>query len=104
MFKNLLVVLTLLLFTSVPASSREITEGTATVLSSSNFVFVVLSASGADFSVSVAGSNFGIGVAPCIRSQLCSPGQVITLSASSGQWSFGDFSGGMTIDGTIPFR
>lgn len=100
MLKNFLLVLALLMFSSVPASSREITEGTATVLSSNNFVFVVLQASGADFSVNVAGSNFGIGNAPCIRSQLCSPGQVITLSASSGQWSFSDFSGSMTIDGT----
>ncbi len=100
MLKTFLVVLALLLFASVPANSREITKGTATVLSSNNFVFVIMSASGADFSASVAGSNFGIGFAPCIRSQICSPGQVINLSASSGQWSFGDFSGGMTIDGT----
>ena len=56
--------------------------------------------SGADFSVSGAGSNFGIGSAPCIRNNLCSPGQVFNLSATSGQWSFSDVSGTMTIDGT----
>ena len=100
MLKTFLVVVALLLFSSVPANSREITNGTATVLSSNNFVFVVLQASGTDFRVSVAGSNFGIGSAPCIRNNVCSPGQVVNLSASSGQWSFGDFSGSMTIDGT----
>lgn len=102
MLKTFLVVLALLLFSSVPANSREITEGTATVTSSSGFVGVVINASGTDFRVSVAGSNlFGIsGFAPCTPFNLCSPGQVVNLSASSGQWDFSDMSGTMTIDGT----
>jgi len=104
MFKNLLVVLTLLLLTSVPASSREITEGTATVLTNNAFVTILVQVSGTDFSVSAGGGNLnGIGHAPCTTSNLCSPGQVFNISASSGQWDFSQLGGSMTIDGTQYF-
>ena len=102
MLKTFLVVLALLLFSSVPANSREITEGTAAVTAPSGFVSMFINASGTDFRVSVTGSNlFGIsGFAPCTPFNLCSPGQVVDLSARSGQWVFSDMSGTMTIDGT----
>ena len=102
MLKTFLVVLALLLFSSVPANSREITEGTTTVTTPFGFVNMFINASGTDFRVSVAGSGlFGIsGFAPCTTSNLCSPGQAFNLSARSGQWEFTDVSGTMTIDGT----
>lgn len=104
MFKNLLVVLALLLFASVPASSREITEGTATVPPSAGFVFVLINASGADFSVSSGGGNlFGNSFAPCTTNNVCSPGQAFNVSTFSGQWDFSDLFGSMTIDGTQYF-
>jgi hypothetical protein len=104
MFKNFLLVLALLLFSSVSANSREITQGTAQVFTSNSFVSIVIQSSGADFSVSAGGSNLdGIGHAPCTTSNLCSAGQVFNVSTSSGQWDFSDLFGSMTIDGTQYF-
>ena len=104
MLKTFLVVLALLLFASVPANSREITDGIATVHTANGFVAIVIQASGTDFRVSAAGSNlFGIGFAPCTTSNRCSAGQIFNLSAFSGQWDFSDFSGSMTVDGTQYF-
>lgn len=101
MLKTFLVVLALLLFSSVPANSREINNGTATVPQSFGFVPIVMKFSGTDFSVSAAGNNlFQNAFAPCTINNLCSAGQVFNLSARSGQWDFTDLSGGMTIDGT----
>ncbi len=106
MLRNLLITLALLLFSFVPASSREITNGTAEVPQPRAFVAFVMRFSGADFSVAAAGSNLvGIGFAPCLIGgrQLCTAGQVVNLSAVSGQWDFSDVDGTITIDGTQYF-
>ena len=101
MLKTLLLALALLLFSSVSANAREITNGTATVPSSFGFVPILMNFSGADFRVGAAGNNlFGNAFAPCTVNNLCSAGQVFPLSVRSGQWGFSDISGGMNIDGT----
>ena len=106
MFRNLLIVLALVLFSFVPASSREITNGTVEVPQPRGFVAFVMRFSGADFSVAAGGSNLvGTGFAPCVigAGQLCTAGRVIPLSAVSGQWDFSDVDGTITIDGTQYF-
>ena len=105
MFRNLLLALALLLFSFVPASSRGITNGRVDVLPSHGFVFFEMNFSGADFRVAGAGSNLvGTSFAPCLGfGQLCTAGQVVNLSAVSGQWDFSDVFGTMTIDGTQYF-
>ena len=105
MLKNFLIVLALLLFSFVPANSREITNGKVTVPRPQPFVAFVMNFSGTDFSVAAGGSNLlGIGFAPCTRiGVLCTAGMVVNLSAFSGQWGFSDVSGTMTIDGTQYF-
>ena len=101
MRKSLLVVLALLLFSPVPANSREITEGTANVPPSFAFVVILMNVSGTDFTASVAGSNlFQNAFASCTVSNPCSPGQVFNIRTFSGQWDFSNVSGSMTIDGT----
>jgi hypothetical protein len=103
MSRNLLIVLALVLFSFVPASSREITNGTVEVPRPQGFVAFVMNFSGTDFSVAAAASNLvGIGFAPCVlgAGEPCTAGQVFTLRAFSGQWDFTDLSGTMTIDGT----
>ena len=102
MLKTFLLVLALLLFSSVPASSREITNGTVTVPESFiGFVPFLMNFSGADFSVAGVGNNiFQVAFAPCTTNNLCTPGQVFNFFARSGQWGFSDISGRITIDGT----
>jgi hypothetical protein len=67
MLKNFLLVLSLVLFSSIPASSREITNGTVEVQPSFGFVFFEMNFSGADFSVHAgAGNLVGTAFAPCV--------------------------------------
>ncbi len=103
MLKRFLLVLSFVLFSFVPASSREITNGTVQVTQSVGFVGFRVNVSGKDFSVSVGGSNLvGSAFAPCVINSVlpCTAGQIIELRASSGHWDFSDMSGSMTIDGT----
>jgi len=105
MLRNFLIALSLVLFSFVPASSREITNGTVEVAASRGFVFFVMNVSEADFSANAAGSNLvGTAFASCaVGLPDCTAGQVIDLSAFSGQWDFSDVSGTLTIDGTQYF-
>jgi len=102
MLKRFLLVLSFVLFSFVPASSREITNGIVEVTQSFGFIGFGVNVAGKDFSVSVGGSNLArIAFAPCIDIVFpCTAGQVIELRAMSGQWDFSDMSGSMTIDGT----
>jgi hypothetical protein len=102
MLRNLFIVLALVLFSFVPASSREITSGTVEIPKSQGFVFFVMKFSGANFSVDAAAGNLiGNGFASCVfGANPCTAGQVFTLRAVSGQWDFTDLGGTMTIDGT----
>jgi hypothetical protein len=105
MLRNFLIALSLVLFSFVPASSRQITNGKVEVAASHGFVFFVMNVSGADFRVAAAGSNLvGTAFASCgVGLPDCTAGQVINLSAFSGQWDFSDVSGPLTIDGTQYF-
>jgi len=102
MLKNFLIALALVLFSFVPASSREITSGTVEIPKSQGFVFFVMKFSGANFSVDAAAGNLiGNGFASCVFGAIpCNAGQVFTPIAVSGQWDFTDLGGTMTIDGT----
>ncbi len=107
MLRNFLIAFSLVLFSFVPANSRQITNGRVEVAAARGFVFFAVNVSGADFSANAGGSNlvgFGSAFAVCaVGLSDCTAGQVINLSAASGQWDFSDVSGNLTIDGTQYF-
>ena len=79
----------------------EITGGSVGMTYSGGFVVTGMSFHGQNFSVSGGGRNLlGFGRVPCAEG--CVAGSTISLSASSGYWSWGDMWGSMKVDG-IPF-